>query len=76
MTRLPTRHRGFRAAYLKGMAAFVAGEGLDACPYDDVRKPSGQLSWSRAFRNVWRDGWQAAAEDRQQALITLQYAKP
>lgn len=72
-SRLP-EHRGFRAAYLRGMSAHVNGDAIGACPYPDKRTPSGRLSWSRAYRNAWRDGWTAASMDRAQALITLRYA--
>ena len=61
------------AAYVRGLAAGVAGDSLDSCPYEDKRKPSGRLSWSRGFINAWRDGVQDAAADRDQALITLAY---
>jgi ribosome modulation factor len=66
-------NRALRGAFLKGAAAHLAGENLGACPYDDKRKPSGRLSWSRAFRNAWRDGWEYARADRADALITLAY---
>lgn len=34
-----------------------AGIELEDCPYDDERKPSGKLSWSRAHIRAWQDGW-------------------
>lgn len=40
-----------------GMAAFVGGEALDACPYADYRKVNNRLTWSRAFICAWGDGW-------------------
>lgn len=61
------------AAWLRGMDAGLAGEPLEECPYKDKRKPSGRLTWSRAFWNAWRDGWTYATKDREQALITSQY---
>lgn len=60
-------HRG---AYLKGWRAFVAGEPRGACPYVDIRKPSGRLSWSRSFIRAWEDGWDDAQKDAQ---ITAMY---
>lgn len=62
-------------AYLKGLAAGVAGEPSEACPYEDKRKPCGRLTWSRAFRTAWGDGWKSATTDRVQALTTLQYSR-
>jgi hypothetical protein len=46
-----------RGAYKKGAMAAQEGLPLTACPYLDKRKPDGRLSWSRAFRTAWRDGW-------------------
>lgn len=53
-------NRAMRGAYLKGVHARLAGKSLATCPYEDHRKPSGRLSWSRAFINAWCDGWRAA----------------
>ena len=53
-----TWNRSMRGAYLKGWIAAEAGLGIERCPYDDKRKPSGRLSWSRAYQNAWRDGWE------------------
>lgn len=51
-------------AYKKGGAAFLAGQALTDCPYPDTRKDNGRLTWSRAFRTAWSDGWRDA--ERQQ----------
>jgi len=61
-------------AYRKGLAANISGDPITSCPYEDKRKPSGKLSWSRAFQNAWRDGWQHAQHNREDALITLSIA--
>jgi ribosome modulation factor len=50
-------HRG---AYMKGYRAGVDGQPESACPYEDRRKPSGLLSWSRAYIRVWHEGWRDA----------------
>lgn len=50
-------NRALRGAYKKGAAAAEAGQPIEACPYRDKRKPSGRLSWSRAFISAWHDGW-------------------
>mgnify|MGYP002738704299 CR=1 FL=1 len=47
----------FRGAFLKGYRAHQTGAALTDCPYADCRKSSGGLTWSRAFRSAWRDGW-------------------
>lgn len=62
-------------AYLKGVTAGLAGDPVDACPYDDRRKLCGRLTWSRAFRTAWFDGWNYARDNREQALITAKHAK-
>lgn len=49
-----------RGAYGKGIQAFIDGKTIDDCPYSDKRKPSGGLSWSRAFLKTWQDGFNEA----------------
>ena len=66
--------RALYGAYLKGLEACLAGNQLVDCPYEDKRKPSGKLSWSRAFINAWHAGWWDAKREREQALITLAYS--
>lgn len=60
-----------RGAFIKGVSAFFSGANESECPYDDIRKPSGKLSWSRAFINSWLDGFEYAKNNRDDALITL-----
>lgn len=72
---LSTWNRAHRGAYLKGLHAGLAGEPISSCPYDDKRKASGRLSWSRSFISAWRDGWEYAHSDRDQALITSTYGR-
>lgn len=55
-------NRAHQGAYRKGVSAYLAGTPLTDCPYIDHRKPSGSLSWSRAFINSWRDGWMDAKQ--------------
>ena len=50
-------NRAIRGAFKKGILAQQAGDPIEACPYDDIRKPDGRLSWSRSFVLAWRDGW-------------------
>ena len=64
-----------RSAFLQGVDAQLEGNDLNACPYQDNRKPSGRVSWSRAFQNAWRDGWEYARIDRDDALVSLEYCR-
>ncbi len=83
---LPSRfdhwNPALRGAYLKGVAAFAEGKAQDDCPYEDKRKPSGRLSWSRAFIGAWRDGyqdasqWTASVDDTQAVILYLLNALP
>lgn len=66
-------NRALKGAIRKGIMAGLLGEPLSSCPYADKRKPSGKLSWSRSFQNGWRDGWEYATKDPEQARITIMY---
>jgi ribosome modulation factor len=59
-----------RGAYKKGYAAGVSGRDETTCPYGDIRKANGRLTWSRGFRAAWKDGW---AEGRKYRIITAYY---
>lgn len=59
-TDIPRWNPTMAGAFQKEMAAHQNGQSITDCPYH--RKPDGRLSWSRAFRNAWRDGWQWAAQ--------------
>jgi hypothetical protein len=50
-------NKALLGAFKKGVLAHQAGQPIEACPYSDKRKPDGRLSWSRAFRTMWQDGW-------------------
>jgi len=58
-------NRAHLGAFKKGAAHFLAGGSLDMCPYEDHRKPSGRLSWSRSFIGAWQDGWRWAQQELQ-----------
>lgn len=45
-----------KGAYRKGAVAATLGQTIQSCPYDDLRKPNGKLSWSRAFIRAWEQG--------------------
>jgi len=67
-------NRAYRGAYMKGVHAALEGHAFSECPYVDIRKPSGKLSWSRAFIRAWQDGWQYADSDRESAKTTAQFS--
>lgn len=54
--------RGKRDAYFgafnKGRDARKFGQGKGRCPYPDHRTSRGAVTFSRGFRNAWRDGWE------------------
>ena len=41
---------------MNGYRSAQADQDQSACPYQDKRKPSGGLSWSRSFIKAWLDG--------------------
>ncbi len=49
-------NRAIRGAFQKGITAHQSGQPIGACPYGDVRKPDGRMSWSRSFIAAWREG--------------------
>lgn len=55
-------NRAHLGAFKKGVFAHQAGQPREACPYNDLREPSGRLSWSRSFIRAWQDGWLWAAD--------------
>lgn len=59
-----TYKNALESAVLRGMRDALTNVSLEDCPYEDKRKPSGLLSWSRAFQNAWRDGWWSIEHDR------------
>jgi ribosome modulation factor len=63
-----------RGAYAKGYRAAEAGSLISSCPYEDKRKPSGRLTWSRSFIAAWRDGFAAGDDARKSQHITDYYA--
>lgn len=53
-------NRALLGAIRKGAAARAAGEPRSSCPYHDTRKLDGRLTWGRAFRRAWFDGYDGA----------------
>lgn len=50
-------NRAMQGAFARGARAAEAGVAADANPYRDRRGDSGQVTFSRAFRRAWREGW-------------------
>jgi ribosome modulation factor len=48
------------AAKEKGAWAARIGQTEADCPYPDKRKDDGRLTFSRAFRNAWAQGFREA----------------
>ena len=53
-------NRALAAAYRKGWKARLDGKPETAVPYADHRSDSGSVTFSRAFRHAWQEGWDAA----------------
>lgn len=56
-------NKAFDGAIRKGAEAYRRGDPVSTCPYQDKRKDCGRLTWSRAFRAAWLDGWYDARRD-------------
>ena len=52
----------FGSTFWRGAAAWQMGKPRSACPYRDHRAgPHGNIvTFSRAYRRYWHDGWDAA----------------
>lgn len=55
-----TWNKALQAAFRRGWRARLAGLAFEACPYVDRRKYDGRLTWSRAFRSAWQEGFRWA----------------
>lgn len=58
-------------AMRKGIAARAAGALRSTNPYRDKRKLDGRLTWSRAYRKAWFDGYDGALTDIDRAALGL-----
>ena len=58
-------NRALIGAYRKGYKAALAGEPC-VCPYADKRRAEwrNSVTFSRAFRTAWFNGWEAGAVER------------
>ena len=57
-------NKAMLGSFKKGIIAHRDGRPITACPYNDKRKPSGGLSWSRSFISAWEDGWKWSANGK------------
>lgn len=57
-------NRAILGAFKKGIVAHQQGKAIEDCPYGDVRKRDGRLSWSRSFVLAWRDGFRWSASGK------------
>ena len=55
---------GFRTAWRKGWEARQEGLPRSRNPYLDLRTDRGSITFSRAWRNTWDDGWLAADREK------------
>lgn len=62
-------NKALEGAKRKGREAFQNGESESACPYQDHRKSTGSVSWSRAFINAWTHGYRTARDEAQAATV-------
>lgn len=62
VTTITTKRTPIDGARRKGGEAARQGLPLSACPYADKRSNSGRLTWSRAFRSAWFDGYREACQ--------------
>ena len=50
--------KAFTAAFLKGAQARRNNQSRASCPYEDIRDSyKNSVTFSRAFRRSWHDGW-------------------
>jgi len=56
-------NRSLQGAFMRGERDQRDGAEIVDCPYADKRKKDGRLTWSRAYRAAWRDGFQHAESE-------------
>jgi hypothetical protein len=52
--------RPYKGAFRKGQKARLAGVPRTACPYSDLRGYRGHVTFSRAWKSAWQEGWDNA----------------
>lgn len=71
-------NRAHASAWRKGYEAAEGGQPASANPYQDKRTDSGKVTFSRAFRKAWAEGWAAGmggCADRGSAIDLWRAAK-
>ena len=48
----------------EGLAAGKANKDKKVCPYKDVRTASGRVTFSRAYRQRWMEGWRRGKKEK------------
>ncbi len=56
-------NKALRGATKKGYLAHLCHVSRTDNPYPDHRTFDGSVTFSRAFRTAWRDGWDMAADN-------------
>lgn len=51
------RRDPLETAERKGREARARGEGIEACPYRDIRNADNKVTWARSWRRAWLKGW-------------------
>lgn len=64
------RKSPFQTATEKGRLAAIEGHPITANPYKDCRKHDGRLTFSRARRNAWLDGYRMGQSERSNSATT------
>ena len=54
----------FQTAHQRGFVAGLKNKPVLDCPYPDVRTRQGHVTFSRAYRTYWFDGWNAGRDER------------
>lgn len=63
-------------AYRKGREAYIADVPRTRCPYPDHTTARGAVTFSRAFRHAWLDGWDRAQIEDGALCKTMQSGEP
>lgn len=63
-------NKAILGAMRKGIAARAAGALRSSCPYHDVRRLDGRLTWGRAFRRAWFDGFDGKLTETDKRALT------
>jgi hypothetical protein len=51
------KNKALVSVHKRGAAARLQGLPLEANPYDDKRQSNGRITYARAFRRAWDEGW-------------------